>query len=189
MEEVMSKKYVFIGLVVAVVLVGGGYYVYGYWQHGTPEYSARQLQQAVANQDTSTAEYYFDVDAIWSNLWPRYESGLITLGNFNSLAAAIINNQEATIKNVFTTSVYGAIRGQYGSSNLVTIIVNALPTHKFSVHDSTALANVTFVDSDGVNTPITVVLTQQANRLWKITDLQGAEKIMIRAALKATNSN
>jgi len=165
------------------VVCAGGVWGYNYWKEGTPEYSLQQLERAIAQHDTTTAALYFNEDAIWSNVWPRYETLLNQSDNFNLLGSSILDAEQSSIQSAFQTGIYDVITGSATSTGLASILY-AAQNQAFTVNGDTALMTVSYETAPGA-TPINIplVFQRQPNRSWTITDIQGLEKIMFASAM------
>jgi hypothetical protein len=189
----MNKRrriYLLAGAIVVVLLLLGGIsvYAYQYWQRGTPQYSVRQLEKAIAAHDTNAANQYIDEVGIWSNLWPRFETAMSAANNYNPLVTAVINGQKDAMQSVFQTGVYNAIRSQNGTPYPLLDLLAKLASAKITVQGTTALADLTYINN-GASYPVTIVLTQQPDRTWKITDIQGMENAMTAAAIQSSGNS
>ncbi len=188
------KKYIIIASVLTAVLVGVACWGYQYWLKGSPQYSFRQISAAFQNHDTSLFEKYYDSDSVFENEWLRAKTKYLSYASAQSnlvsaAAAAVIDNQKDSEKNVAKLATYNAVLGKITKDSAqnseykvgsVAAILGGSP--RFTIQDSgVATADITYenyANKNPANYPIykfKIIMQRQPDRRWRVTDIQGME--------------
>jgi hypothetical protein len=187
------KKIILIVVVCLVVIAGGGYY----WWTGTPWNSLMQIKNAIEKQDTVTALKYFDTDSIFETLWTegmgqvsaqaaqatvpttgRLGSRLASVGGVTGVAElakpmakqAFVAALTAGLSKVDTEAMKAKRQAENASSTLAEIFTEKMPD--ITKSGDTA----TIATKKGV----TIIMKQQADRSWKITEIKGIFEAMMQ---------
>lgn len=196
-ENKMNKKIITIlcsiGVVILIAVVA--YFCYEYWQQGMPQYSFAQMQMAAKSHNTTMFDKYFNTDAIFDNVWPRLQSEYVDYfaqsgesALQQSVDVATLGNQSSTIQQELETDVYDYVLGKSNTDQqseykegYLSAILQAKPS--FTVQDGIASFGLTYADYGNQNPQnypvykITVIMQQQSDRHWEVTDIQGLEDI------------
>ncbi len=175
----MKKKIIIISVSVVVLLcVGiGAYIVYRNQQEGTPEYSLKQLQLAIAAHNTAAASQYLDQNAIANAMWPRVASNALALPNFSSILGRVgLDSQQSSTIMTIEQSFYQYISGDSNTTYVGEILngIFALPANQIRVTGATAAVPAVLQVGD-YHYNVNVILTKQSGNYWMVTDMQGLE--------------
>lgn len=191
-----QKKLKIIMLLLAVlILCTATYFIYQYYQKGTPYYSFKQLQSAYNDHDTEKFNKYYDQEQIFDNLSKRLSTKKINVINSSSdselLKQILIGevNNTTTISNdkqSFEQEIYDTVTGKIKRNEDVVeykgflpIFLNSKPV--FKVNGKIATTDILFDNytyKNSKNYPVyefKILLKQQDDRSWHITDIQGFE--------------
>jgi hypothetical protein len=174
-----NKKWFPLGILAIVLLVGaGGVWTYQYWKEGTPEYSLVQLDQAIAQHNSTIALQYLNTGSIWNNFLPRFESLYSSSNNSNPFLNIALSLAASSTQQTLNTDVYESITGESTTTPPILSIVKGLSGKTFVIHGSVATV-ATSIEVASSSFPIIVVFEQESNRSWQITDIQGLEKVFV----------
>ena len=191
----MKKKSVVIIVIIAIVILCIAFFSYNYWKQGTPEYSFQQAQKAFSNHDTITFSQYFDSSEVFGNYWTRLiEQNTKAISEDTSssqfqkaIDITNLNNSSSTQKTAFANDIYNDVTGknyvnqpgEYVQFPMKGILTSNLQFIK--VNNGVAYANFIYQNYGAKNPQnypvynLKVMMTQQSDRHWKVTDIQGYE--------------
>ena len=178
----MNKKYIIaLVIIIAVITITGGYFLYKYWQKGTPEYSFRQLQTAIKNKDANSVDKFFDVNSVIDNNFPRVKSR--ELDYFKYDIYLLNYGGEEKYKNTFKNAIYETVRGNVGKKpgNIPALFAQLEQLKKpiFVLRDETAILQYKYQRTpDELKYQFDFVFRKQSDRTWRITDIQGLEDLL-----------
>lgn len=196
----MTKRTLIIGIVsvlFVVILIFAIFFSYTYWVKGTPAYSFQQMQSAFKNHDTSAFNKYFDANSVFNNYWPRLKiqfseainQDQSTTDFSKQLAIATFNNSATTTEQGVENNIYEEVLGKprSNSNEIRSSALDSIFTSKlvFTVkNNGVATADFThenYAYKNPQNYPVyklKIIMQQQGDRTWKVTDIQGFEDIM-----------
>ena len=192
----LNKKTIKSILIAVAVLILGvvGYLGFNYWQKGTPKYSINQLRMAFQNKDATSAQRYVDIDSIFNNYWPRIKAKVSQVYNNNPIASLImagLENRKSESQDDFKNTFYENTRGK-GEGLLLGIMTQIFAIKKpiFVINGDTAILKIDYHHkSYNKNYGLDIILSRQADKTWKIIDIQGLEDIMVTALSMVPRDN
>ncbi len=142
-----------------------------YWWTTTPEYALSQIQKAYATHDVNLALKYIDIDAIFDNLWARFETKMNQqLASSNNgyaafgalLGETMVQNMKPTLKENLRTQLLDSIK----NGTIATSSVASLVAH----HTITREADTVIVSS--ADTPLKLRMEKE-DGIWRVVAVDG----------------
>lgn len=178
------KKSIIIYTSVFLVLIIVGvsiYFVHDYQYKGSVEYSISQLATAFSNQNTVLVAKYFDQDSVVNNFWNSY-IGLSYAANQNAFTSAITDSQEKNTKSNMHNDWQKVFNSKTDNKTIYYALMQEFFADRnlFTINGGIASKKITYQRDNSVVYVFTFILTQQSDRTWKITDIQGLSDYMAR---------
>jgi hypothetical protein len=105
-NKMTNKNKIILGIVALVVLAVGGFFGYKYYEEGTVQYSANQLEKGFETGNKELVYKHFDKEAVFANVWDELVLKYMDEDNGSSaymqlLGASMIANIKPTAKSGF----------------------------------------------------------------------------------------
>jgi hypothetical protein len=181
----MIKKWWLLGTIIFIIVAGFcGYYFYNNYQYkGSVEYSVSQLAVAFNSQNTVLIAQYFDVNSVVDNFWNGYEGELSSYSaDQNALTSTAIGDQENTTKSSMLNGWQQMFNSKTSNETIYYSLIEKFFADQtpFVINGNTASKKIGYLVDGGVMYVFTFILTQQSDRTWKITDIQGMDDYFTR---------